>query len=97
MGLRDPVAHAAGAYLSSYRDSWDIAAKLDPEFDASDTQGGSGLQDSINEANSYMGTEADFDFVSKPFKQKDVSTIVDKALLDRLETDWQGEISLGHI
>ena len=93
LGLRDPVPHSAGAYLASFRDAWEIAGKLDRDFDASDTMGGSQVAETARRANGWMGPEADFDFFSKPFKQKDTSALVDEELLRRLGADWQGELS----
>ena len=49
--------------------------------------GGSLIIDGTNRANSYLGVEADFDFTSKPFKQKDAFSVVDQALLERIEGD----------
>ena len=59
--------------MASFCDSGEIARRLDPNFDAADVEGHSGSEDANNRANRFMVARANFDFISKPSKQKDAS------------------------
>ena len=64
---------------------------LDPNFDAADKELGSQVQDATNRANSHMGVGANFGYIGRPFKHKDVLAIIDQSLKERIEADWQNE------
>ena len=69
-----------------------MAEKLDPNFHAADSLGGSCIEDATRRANGWICTGANFDFASKPLKQRDASAMVDRKVLGRLEADWQNEV-----
>ena len=98
LGIRNPVSHAAGAYLASLRERRDLCVKLDSDFDYQDALGGSYTKIAMDLASASMGGRSNFDFLEDKYKQKTISERVDAGEMRKLRESEAGDLPyLAHL
>ena len=84
LGLRDPGAHAAGAYLASFAACGELAQAIDPKFDPTDADGFSFIALSREHYNAAVAPEDQLTALDCIPKQKKLSRKVDARSLAHL-------------
>ena len=83
LGIRDPVRHAASAYLASFLASRDLCCCIDPHFDPGDRDGGSHRAVTESELRDNMLEAASWDHGGAAPSQKELSNLLDAAALQK--------------
>ena len=87
LGIRDPAKHAAAAYLASLSQTRELCGLIDPSFDGDDADGGLYLHATEADLRASVLEAAAPDRGGSRLTQKEVSSLVDAALLQQLAHD----------
>jgi hypothetical protein len=86
LGIRDPSRHGSAAYLASLLQTRALCQRIDIQFDVDDACGGSCLHATEADVRSNCLEQAAFERGSRCLTQKDLSGLLDAAMLQQLKS-----------